>query len=74
VDGYYNFIGHYTSFKDSQVDALVDKAVKLDSFDLVLDILKNHNYLMYYPATPTLENATRHIRATGNVEHAKELL
>lgn len=69
---YYNFLGHKVTFSNSQIDKFLEKAISLSCVPLTHEILHNHNYLMYYPHTSTLNNIAAHYLTTSNVDGMTE--
>ena len=90
VNAYYNFLGHFSSFKNTTVDSMMQKAIDLNCYKLLhgvqdyiyyyqffinnlfLQIVENHNYLMYFPDPKIMTQIQAHYTANNLIEESKD--
>ena len=77
-EAYYNYLGHYTPIENKTVDALLNKTASLAKIDIpkqphhwgkVSEVLRNHEYLGYYPHYDTTINAAHLAKKAEKFTH-----
>ncbi|KRW98691.1 hypothetical protein PPERSA_00279 [Pseudocohnilembus persalinus] len=74
LDAYYNFIGHRVQLSQTLQDQFIQKLVQVEAAELTHDIIENHNFLMYYPSTQTIEKIIESFSENQDTENLEKIL